>query len=51
MPIRNDIGEMVVIEGGIIMEDELEKHIVTGQSIGFDYQFYYFVFLQHFFQF
>lgn len=27
------------------MEDELEKHIVTGQSIGFDYQFYYFVFL------
>lgn len=27
------------------MEEELEKHIVTGQSIGFDYQFYYFVFL------
>ena len=27
------------------MEDKLEKHIVTGQSIGFDYQFYYFIFL------
>ena len=27
------------------MEDELEKHIVTGQLIGFDYQFYYFIFL------
>lgn len=27
------------------MENELEKHILTGQSIGFDYQFYYFVFL------
>ena len=35
----------MVVEGRGDMEDELEKHIVTGQLIGFDYQFYYFIFL------
>jgi len=35
----------MVVEGRGDMEDKLEKHIVTGQLIGFDYQFYYFIFL------